>query len=264
MEVTAMLNENTVMKLHEMKLSGMAEALDIQMRDKDFEQLSFEERFGLIVDAEHSKRQNNRITRLIKDAGYVINACIEDIEYHEDRKIDRNLIKRLSTCNYIHSRQNVIILGPTGSGKSFLANALGMAASRMRISVRYAKLPDLLSELAVARGEGRYRKCLKHYLNAKLLILDEWLLFPLSMEESRDLFDLIDVRHSEGSTILCSQFDVSGWHAKIGEPTLADALCDRIVHNAHKIIIGGKDSMRCRKSSLALETDITVNGATPR
>jgi DNA replication protein DnaC len=261
-----MLNENTAMKLHELKLSGMAEAMDTQMRDKDFEQMSFEERFGLIVDAEHAKRLNNRTARLIKDAGYAVSACVEDIEYHEDRKLDRNPIKRLSTCNYIHERQNVIILGPTGSGKSFLASALGMAASRMRIPVRYVRLPDILGELAVARGEGKYRKLLKQYLKVKLLILDEWLLFPLSADEARDLFDLVDLRHSEGSTIFCSQFETGGWHAKIGEATLADAICDRIVHNAHRIIIGSKDSMRRRKSPLASESDaMTVpGGAAPR
>jgi DNA replication protein DnaC len=261
-----MLNENTTMKLHELKLSGMADAMDVQMHDKDFDLMSFEERFGLIVDAEHTKRLNNRMSKLIKDAGYAVNACVEDIEYHEDRKLDRNLIKRLSTCNYIHERQNVIILGPTGSGKSFLASALGMAASRMRISARYVRLPDILSDLAVARGEGKYRKLLKQYLKVKLLILDEWLLFPLSTDEARDLFDLVDARHSEGSTIFCSQFETGGWHAKIGEATLADAICDRIVHNAHKIVIGGRDSMRRRKSSLAAEADtpVVTNGAAPR
>jgi DNA replication protein DnaC len=261
-----MLNENTTMKLHEMKLAGMAEAMDVQMRDKDFDMMSFEERFGLIVDAEHTKRLNNRMTKLIRDAGYTVSACVEDIEYHEDRKLDKNLIKRLSTCNYIHERQNVIILGPTGSGKSFLASALGMAASRMRIPVRYVKLPDILGDLAVARGEGRYRKLLKQYLKVKLLILDEWLLFPLSADEARNLFDLVDARHSEGSTIFCSQFETGGWHAKIGEATLADAICDRIVHNAHRIVIGGRDSMRRRKSSLATEPDtpIVTGGAAPR
>jgi DNA replication protein DnaC len=261
-----MLNENTTTKLNEMKLSGMASAIDAQMRDKDFDLMTFEERFGLIVDAEHTKRLNNRMARLIKDAGYAVSACVEDIEYHEDRKLDKNLIKRLSTCNYIHERQNVIILGPTGSGKSFLASALGMAASRMRIPVRYVKLPDILGELAVARGEGKGRKLLKQYLKAKLLILDEWLLFPLSPDEARDLFDLVDVRYNERSTIFCSQFETGGWHAKIGEAALADAICDRIVHNAHKIVIGGKDSMRRRTSSLTAEADTSVapGGAAPR
>jgi DNA replication protein DnaC len=251
-----MLNENTVMKLYEMRLRGMAEAMNNQMNDKEFEQMPFEDRIGLIIDAEYNRRQNNRMDRLIKEAGYVVDASIEDIDYRESRKLNRNLIKRLATCNYIHERQNIIILGPTGSGKTFLANAFGMAASRNRLTVKYYKLSDLLSDLALAHGEGKYKKLLKQCAKVKLLILDEWLLFPLSGNESKYLYELMDLRQYANSTILCSQFEISGWHDKIGEPAVADSICDRVVHNAHKIIIKGNDSMR-KHNGLSETSSIT-------
>lgn len=253
-----MLNENTVMKLREMRLRGMADAIDAQMKEKVFEQMSFEERFGLIIDTEYNRRQNNKMARLIKEACYAENdASVEDIEYHEDRKLNSNLIKRLSTCNYIHERQNIIILGPAGSGKTYIASALGMSASRNRLTAKYFKLPDLLGDLAIAYNEGTYKKTLKQCARVKLLILDEWLLFPLQIIEAKYLFDLIDLRQSVGSTIICSQFDINGWHTKIGESALADAICDRIVHNAHKIIISGKDSMRKRKGLDDLQSTLS-------
>ncbi len=245
-----MLNETTLTKLRDLKLKSMAEGFDEQLSSTNYEHMSFEERFGLLVDAEWTRRENSRMDRLFKNATFSIsNACIEDIEYHADRKLDRKLITKLGTCNYINEYHNVIILGTTGSGKTFLANALGVAASRKRLTVKYAKLPDLMGELAVAYGEGRYRKVLKQYTQVKLLILDEWLLLPLRGDEARFLFDLVDARYNLGSTIYCSQFEPNGWHSKIGEPALSDAICDRIVNNSYNIIVGSKDSesMRRRK-----------------
>ncbi|ACV62669.1 IstB domain protein ATP-binding protein [Desulfofarcimen acetoxidans DSM 771] len=242
-----MLNDNTVSKLHEMRLSVLAQAFREQLKDSSFHRLSFEERLGLLVDAEWAVRKNNRMDRLIKKADYAISgACVEDIEYHPDRKLDKAQIIRLATCNYIQEYHNVVILGATGSGKTYLSNAFGMAVSRNFYTVKYVRLPDLLSELAIARGEGTYRKVIKQYKQVKLLILDEWLLFPLKESEARDLLEIVEARHKKGSTIFCSQFDVAGWHLKIGEPTLADAICDRIVHDSYRIVIEG-DSMHKRK-----------------
>lgn len=242
-----MLNENTVTKLYEMHFSVMAQAFRDQMKNGNFAEMPFEERFGLLVDAEWATRKSNRMTRLIKKADYAITtASVEDIEYHPDRKLDKAQITRLATCNYVQEYHNIIILGATGSGKTYLSNALGIAASRNFYMVKYVRLPDLLSELAISRGDGTYRKVIKQYKQVKLLILDEWLLFPLKESETRDLLEIVESRHKRASTIFCSQFDVAGWHLKIGEPTLADAICDRIVHDSYTIMIEG-DSMRKKK-----------------
>jgi len=243
-----MLDNNTIAKLQDMKLSVMASAFRRQLGDNTVSALSFEERFGLLVDTEWISRKNNRLTRLIRNAGYAFpNACLEDIEYHADRGLNKAMIARLGTCNYVREHHNLIILGATGSGKTYLSNAFGMTASRNFSSVRYTRLPDLLGELAIARSEGTYRKTIKAYKQVNLLILDEWLLYPLKDSEARDLLEIAEARYKKGSTIFCSQFEVAGWHQKIGEATLADAICDRIVHDSYTIVIGGADSMRKRK-----------------
>jgi len=243
-----MLTENTVSKLHEMKLSVMAQSFREQMTSQECMGLSFEDRFSLIVDSEWASRKSNRLNRLIRSAEYAIpGASIEDIEYSPERKLDKTLISRLSSCVYILEVNNVIVLGATGVGKTFVASALGMAANRSFYAVKYIRLPDLLAELAISRGDGTYRKVMKKYKQIKLLILDEYLLFPLKESEARDLLEIVEARHKVASTIFCSQFAVAGWYAKIGEPTLADAICDRIVHNSYTIKIEG-NSMRKRKS----------------
>ena len=243
-----MLSENTVTKLHEMRLSVMAQSFKEQMKNGNFNSMSFEERFGLLVDSEWTTRKNNRLKKLIKDANYAMNdACIENIEYHNDRNLDKTQMARLSACNYIQECHNIIILGATGSGKTYLSNAIGMAASRNFYTVKYVRIPDLLTELAISRGDGTYRKLMAKYKQVRLLILDEWLLFPPRENEARDLLEIVEARCKKASTIFCSQFEVAGWYHKIGEPTLADAICDRIVHDSYTIVIGGKDSMRKRK-----------------
>lgn len=210
--------------------------------------LSFEEGFGFLVDAQWASRKSNRLARLIRKADFEFpGACLEDIEYHPDRKLDAALIMRLGTCAYINECRNIIILGATGNGKTWLSNAFGIAACRNFHSVRYVRLPELLAELAVARAEGTYSKVIAGYKKVRLLILDEWLLYPLKDIEARDLLEIAESRHKKCSTIFCSQFDVGGWHAQIGEPTLADAVVDRIVHDSYTIVIEGKESMRKRK-----------------
>jgi DNA replication protein DnaC len=243
-----MLQNNTVSKLHEMKLSAMAVSFQQQLNDSAVAELSFEDRFGLLVDAEWISRKNNRLKHLIRKARYAIpDACLEGVEYHDDRKLDKALIARLSTCNYVEDCHNIIILGATGSGKTYLANAFGITASRNFYTVLYVRLPELLAELAISRVEGTYRKVIRQYQQARLLILDEWLLYPLKDTEARDLLEIAEARYKKASTIFCSQFEVGGWHPKIGDPTLADAICDRIVHDSYTIIVGGIDSMRKRK-----------------
>jgi DNA replication protein DnaC len=241
-----MLTENTLTKLHEIRLGVMAQHFRQQLLDPVMNGMAFEERFGLLVDSEWAARKSNRLKRLINNAHYAISgACVEDIAYHSDRKLDKTMIARLAVCSYIHENHNVIVMGATGVGKTYLACALGIAANRNFFTTRYSRLPDLFSDLALARADGSYRKVIKQYTQVKLLILDEWLLFPLKETESRDLLEIIEARHSQGSTIFCSQFDVDGWYTKIGEPVLAEAVCDRIAHNSYMIVLSG-DSMRKR------------------
>ena len=189
-----MLNETTMTKLQEMKLGVMAKALRNQMEDSDFANMPFEERLGLIVDAEWTTRKNNRLKRLIKSAGYEFpNAAIEDIEYRADRKLDKEQILRLATCNYINEAHNIIFLGPSGNGKTYISNAFGVAANRNFYSVRRVCLHELLGELAIARAEGKYQKTVKPYKQTNLLIFDEWLLFPVTESESRDILDIVNI-----------------------------------------------------------------------
>jgi len=243
-----MIDQMTLNKLHEMKLSSMAEAFRNQTQDQTFAGLTFEERFGLIVDMEWAKRKNNRLARLIQNAGLSeSSACLENIEYSADRKLDKGQMTSLATCNYIQEKHNIIILGAAGAGKSYLACAFGVTACRNFYAVKYIRLPELLNELAVARGEGIYKKVIKEYKRISLLILDEWLLMPLSFLEARDLLEIVEARHKRASTIFISQFAPQGWHGKIGEETLADAILDRIVHDSYTIFIDGQDSMRKKK-----------------
>lgn len=243
-----MMNQATVNKLHDMRLSAMAEAYREQMDNSEMSALSFDERFGMMVDFEWSRRKSNHLSRLIRQAVlHFPNAAIEDVEYHADRKLDKSEILQLAACNYIAEKHNIILLGASGAGKTWLACAFGMAACRNYYSTKYIRLPELLGELAIARGEGSFLKLMKAYKKVSLLILDEWMLSPLTDTQSRDVLEIVEARHQTGSTIFCSQFSPEGWHAKIGESTLADAILGRIVHDSYTIFIDGDDSMRKRK-----------------
>lgn len=242
-----MLTETTVTKLQEIHLSTMAKAFKEQMTDPAMSELSFEDRFGLIVDQEWTNRKNNHLKRLIQKANLAESgACVEDIDYGTDRNLDKAQITRLATCNYLIEHNNILLLGATGSGKTYLSCALGMAAARHFFTVKYVRLPELLTDLAIARVNGTYRKVVQQYAKPVLLIVDEWLLYSLKESEARDLLEIADARYKKASTILCSQFDVPGWCDKIGDPLIADAICDRVVHNAHRIVIDCKESMRKR------------------
>jgi len=243
-----MTNEETIGKLVEMRLTAMAGAFREQLKAPDMTRLSFEERLGLLVDIEWTSRKNNRLKKLIQAAKFdQPQAHVADINYTAQRKLDQALIARLATCTYIDENHNVIIMGATGSGKSYICCALGMEACKRFYSVRYIRLPDLLTDLAIARGEGTIKKLLIQYQKVNLLILDEWMLVSLRESEARDLLEIIHSRHKRASTIFCSQFAPAGWHTKIGEATLADAILDRIVYDSYTIEIhchGNEPSMR--------------------
>ena len=242
-----MFTNETLAKLQEMHLGTMARQFKAQLDDPQYASMSFEDRFSLLVDAEWAARKSNHLHRLIRSAGFAVpGASVEDVEYLPERGLNKDQILRLASCAYIQEAHNVILLGATGAGKTYLACALGMAACREFYTVRYIRLPDLLVELAMARGEGTYREYMKKLKKVRLLILDEWLLYPLKENEARDVLELIESRTKAASTIFCSQFDVPGWHENLYDPTLADAICDRIVYDSYVIRIEG-DSMRKRK-----------------
>lgn len=238
-----MLNQQTVDRLHQMRLRGMAECLSSQSQNPDINGLSFEERFGLIVEYEWTYRQNILLSRLLKKAQLRLPACMEDIDYQKPRSLDKGFFKSLSNCQWIRSRQNVLITGPTGVGKTFIACALANAACRQGLSARYYRTPRLLTELAIARGDGSYHRLLGKIAKIDLLILDDWGLAPFTDVQGRDLLEVIDDRSQARSTVIASQLPIDHWHVALTDPTLADAILDRLVHNAHNIAINGA-SMR--------------------
>lgn len=249
-----MTNEATINKLLEMRLTTMADAYRRQLQEHSMDNFSFEERLGLLVDIEYTSRKNNRLKRLIHSAGFDQSyACIADINYSAGRKLDKSQIERLASCQYIAEKHNIIIMGASGAGKSYLSCAFGIEACKQYYTVKYIRLPELLADLAVARGEGIYKRVINQYRKVNLLILDEWMLVSLTETESRDLLEIIHARHKRASTVFCSQFSPAGWHGKIGETTLADAILDRIVHDSYTIEIHGSESDRSMREVYGIQ-----------
>jgi DNA replication protein DnaC len=235
-------NNPTVDKLRDMKLKVMAQML--KDPDPSLRELTFEERLGIMVEEEWLSRKNARIKRLIHNASFGISACIEDIDYTEDRKIDKKIIQTLSTCSFIEQRLNIIISGKTGSGKSFLACALGNNACRHGYSVKYYRIPEFFLEIQEAKVENKFIKLISQLKKIKLLILDDIGLKSYTLEESRDLLEIAESRYNRGSTIFTSQLTHEHWYDLFPDPTIADAILDRIVHNAYIFTLDSKRSMR--------------------
>jgi DNA replication protein DnaC len=250
-----MTNEETIGKLTEMRLTAMANAFRDQIKTPAMVSLSFEERLGLLTDIEWTSRKNHRLKKLVKEAQFdQSQAHIAGIDYTAQRQLDPALIAKLATCNFIAEKHNVIILGAAGSGKSYLGCALGMEACKRLYSVKYTRLPDLLADMALARGEGYIKKLLQQCLKVNLLVLDEWMLMALKESEARDLLEIIHYRHKKASTVFCSQFAPAGWHAKIGEATLADAILDRIVYDSYTIEIHDTENSKSMREVYGLKT----------
>lgn len=252
-EDSVMNNPSTVEQLREMRFSAMATEFEAQIQDPTtYAQVSFEDRFGLLVNAEWNRRQTNKLVRRIRDAHLDIpSASMEGIEYYEDRKLDKAQMVRFSTCNYIEEEHHIILKGATGNGKTYIACALGNAACRKFKSVRYVRMPELLDELTIARTENMFRKVTKAYSKVDLLILDEWLMRPLTLQQSFDLFEIVEARTKHGSTIFCTQYDTDDWYDRINtdsaqDSPINDAIMDRIVHNAYIVSVEGAVSMRER------------------
>lgn len=232
--------QSTTDKLIEIRLTSMADAFSIQNSDPKIKDVPFEDRFGMLVDIEYSNRKSNSLKRLIRNAGFdQPEAHIADINYTSGRKLNRALIDRLATCEYITEHRNLFITGATGSGKTYMACAFGMEACKQRFRTKYVRLPELLMDLEMARNDGIYKKVQTKYANPVLLIIDEWLLLKPNESEQHDILELLHKRRRNSSTIFCSQYDSSGWYDQLGgdDSPLAEAILDRIKHDAYKINI---------------------------
>lgn len=244
-----MLNQPTINSLRSMKLTGMADAYSQQLQQPEIQRLSFDERLALLVDRETTYRESRRQRRLLQLARLRQAACVEDLDYQHKRGLDRSLIAALISGDWIRSRQNLHITGPTGTGKSWIACSFGNQACRQGLSTRYERVPRLLDTLRIARGDGSYHKKLALLARTDLLILDDFGLKPLQQQERHDLLEMIEDRHGLRSTLITSQLPVSVWHEYLNDPTVADALLDRLLNGAHRIELKG-ESMRKKTAPL--------------
>lgn len=235
-----MLNEPTLDKLRALRMAGMADAWLEQQQLRDVAKLDFDERFGMLVDAEYLHRENRKRDRRLKDAKLRLGqACVEDIDEPARRGLDKSLLRRLATCAWIDEHLNVVITGATGVGKTYLACAFGQQACRRGYRVLYRRAPRLIDELTLARADGSLPRLFTRLARVDLLILDDWGITPLRDQDRRDLLEVIDDRDGLRSTVLASQIPVAKWHDYVGDPTVADAIADRLLHSAHRIVLKG-------------------------
>ena len=245
-----MLIEQTMEQLRALRLTGMADALTDQQQTVTFNELSFDERLGLLVDAEYNHRENRRLSRYLREARLRhTQACLEDLDYGPRRKLDKAVIRQLASCRWIKEHHNVIITGATGVGKSYLSCALGNQACRKGYRVLYRRAPRLFEELTLSHADGSYARLLKRFAKADLLIIDDFGISPMRPVDRRDLLEIIEDRDDARSTIVTGQLPPESWHDYISDPTAADAICDRLIHNAHKIELKGPS----KRKGLALK-----------
>lgn len=246
-----MLVEPTVQALREMRMGAMAEAWVEQQADPKTAELTFDERFSMLVDAEHLARKNRRLTGLLRKARLRIStACVEDIECSTTRGLDKATVRQLATCVWVNERNNLVITGATGVGKTYIACAFAQQACRRGYKTLYRRVPRLFDEIALARADGSWPRLLRQYASTDVLVLDDWGLAALSAQKRQDLLEILDDREGNRSTIVTSQLPSENWHEHIGDPTIADAILDRVVHNAYKLKLDGP-SRRKKKGKKA-------------
>jgi len=243
------LTNPTTEQLAALRLTGMLRAYQEQCQSTQADALTFDERFAMLVDREHAERYNRSLAARLRKAKLRLPATLEDVDYRQPRGLDKRLLLALASGGWIRHHHNCIITGPTGAGKTYLACALGHHACREGWSVRYHRIPRLFQELAMAKADGRYPRLMREMAKADLLILDDWTTALLTDEQRRDLFEITEDRYGRRSTLIAAQLPLNHWHELIGDPTLADAILDRLIHNAHKFELKG-DSMRKKKNSL--------------
>ena len=248
-----MLTHPTLDKLESLRLHGMIQALKQQWQQPEINELSFEQRLGLLVDRETDLRQTRQMQARLRKAKLRQNAVVEDVDFKQPRGLDRSQVLQLATCQWIKQKQNLLITGPTGVGKSYLACALSHTACREGYSVLYLRVARLFADLALAKGDGRYIKLLATFAKTDLLILDDYGLSPFTREQRYDFLEILEDRHGLRSTLVTSQLPIEHWHEQIGDPTTADAILDRLVHNAHTMKLKG-GSMR-KKTPLTEQQD---------
>lgn len=235
-----MLNEPTLEKLKALKLKAMAASWEEQQRDPEIASLSFDERFGLVVDAEMLSRENSRLSRLLSDAKLrYTTACLEDVDYPARRELDRAVVRQLMTCRWVLEHQAIVITGATGTGKSYLACALAQQACRKGHRALYRRASRLYEELTLARADGTWPRLLDRLAKVEVLVLDDWGLGPLNAVARHDILEVLEDRTGVRSTVITSQLPPSSWHDYIGDATTADAICDRVLHTAHRIVLKG-------------------------
>lgn len=245
-----MLTQPLLDKLSQLKLSGFRQALEEQLHQPDYAELAFEDRLGLLLDVELTRRENNRRQRRIRAAKFPLQATMEDLDLSVQRGLKRAEVLHLAHGEWVGRQLNLLVLGPTGAGKTYLACALGRAACQANYTVRYARTSRLLPTLELAQADGSYPQLLAKLARTQLLIFDDWLRDPLSRSQTRNLLEIFDDRYGHSATMVVTQVPVADWHARIPDPTLADAILDRLIHNAYRLELKG-GSMRKVHSLLA-------------
>lgn len=252
-----MLSQPLLEKLSALRLAGVRQGLEEQSLSTQYAELTFEERLGLLVDKEWQRRENARLSRGLRIARLHQNACIEDLDINPLRGLDRKFVLELAQSEWVNKHLNLIVIGPTGAGKTYVSCALGQAACRQGLSVRYLRTSRILQDLDHAHADGSYPKLLDSLAKVNLLIIDDWLRDPLSPTQARNFLEILDDRYGKQSTLVTAQIPVADWHQQIQEPTIADAILDRLVHNAYRIKLEG-DSQRKMRSTIAQADHLTV------